>query len=58
MKGLHWSCRMQKRKFPMIVIRVASPHFLSAPAPGGHLCYGYSSAGGSCHGNRWEDQER
>ena len=30
MKGLHWSCRMQKCKFPMIVIRVASPHFLSA----------------------------
>lgn len=32
MKGLYWSCRMQKRKFPMIVIRVASPHFLSAPS--------------------------
>ena len=27
-------------------------------APGGHLCYGYSPAGGSCHGNRREDQER
>ena len=32
MKSLHCSCRMRKRKFPMIVIRVASPHFLSAPS--------------------------
>ena len=32
MKSLHWSCRMRKRKFPMIMIRVASPHFLSAPS--------------------------
>ena len=32
MKSLHWSCRMRKRKFPMIMIQVASPHFLSAPS--------------------------
>jgi hypothetical protein len=32
MKSLHWPCRMRKCKFPMIMIRVASPHFLSAPS--------------------------
>ena len=32
MNSLHWPCRMRKRKFPMIMIRVASPHFLSAPS--------------------------